>query len=101
MSVIPFRVFSWSPPELSAPERIALGAAIAIVGRDAFLNAYKGRLTGKPFTFADVLVEVAVPLPGDTRWQKSVAGGRNLDRWVQELVDEYTSLKAFAAGQSE
>jgi hypothetical protein len=77
MTVIPYKMFSWNPPELSAPQRIELGQAIAAVGRDAFLKAYKIRLMGPnraPFTFSDVLRDAAAPTPAASPQQKLFAG---------------------------
>ena len=52
---------------MPAAQRVALGQAIAEVGRDAFIKALKQRLTNparyghKPFTFADVLNDAVTP----------------------------------------
>jgi Sel1 repeat len=57
-----YTIFGWTPPKLSAPERIWLGGEIAKVGRAAFVASLKRRLSdprpsnpNKSFTFAAVL----------------------------------------------
>src|ERR1700682_4862805 len=66
MTVIVYQLFSWDPPELSAPQRIELGRAIAGVGSEAFVKALKKRLTAPagsqaPFTLDDVLSDAEAP----------------------------------------
>jgi hypothetical protein len=62
----PYSLFSWNPPKLSAPQRIQLGRAITVVGREAFVRALKIRLIDPEsrqglFTLANVLRDAEAP----------------------------------------
>lgn len=76
MTVIPYTIFSWKPPELSASQRIELGRAITAVGRKSFLNALKRRMAEpgkKSFSWGDVLTEAEVKREPPTFRQKFLA----------------------------
>jgi hypothetical protein len=61
--LIPYTLYQWKPPELPLSERISLGEQIAKVGREAFVDSLKLRLsthsssTNNSFTFADIIYD--------------------------------------------
>jgi len=61
-AIIKYSVYTWSPPQLSSSEMIALGREVARVGRKSFAIELKKRLSAPagttkavPFTYADVI----------------------------------------------
>jgi hypothetical protein len=72
--------FYWEPPKLSQQERLALGQAIAAVGRKAFAKALWARLVDiraerRSFSYADVLNDVtAKPIAPASPWKARIGG---------------------------
>src|SRR5262249_4902264 len=64
MIPIMYKIFRWTPPELSPAEKIWLGKEILKVGPDVFAAAFKKRITTlkgtkeKPLTWNDVFYTV-------------------------------------------